>query len=552
MWIADDLKDGGVASRCGRPVVLALTLTVQSQRRQPSRLFPCHHTRMVDTRQPAAHRKSLSFLSSFRLFRSGPSPPRSPTAFLARGHAAGTLGNPPSPLSTTSPPLSPTSLFSHQDSSLLASSPLSANFSDPGTSPPSVPPKTYFPTHRMKLARKVRKFSRIAAADDHPQGRRIGDMLEDPYSLMTMPPAVVSSPSSSPSRSTFTTESHLQLPSSSLKRAATMRSSTDVPAQGAQGIQRARSLAALQPKLTVSHSPSPRRSPVSPIIFARPNGSHSSLSETSSALYSESRVPSRSPSLLRSEIKEVDDESPFSEAPAADAVSGSGAHSPGAQGDDVYLQHAMGSNSTTSLAERASGSQTSAQRGNSSSSGAPRVRLRPASPPPAASSSRAPSPSPTPHLLPRSPSLSRLATAPPSRSPSPTPSSYPSAIPTHLRDAERSRIDLPLRTASLRRVMRPRTPTKRRLSLDLRSFSPEPVKGAKLKKGKSALVSSSKKSAEEERKRSTDEMEDALDDETLRVTGSLSDKERALYLKRTRKILQVRLYSCLRHLYVGR
>ncbi|EED77249.1 predicted protein, partial [Postia placenta Mad-698-R] len=280
----------------------------------------------------------------------------------------------------------------------------------------------------MKLARKVRKFSRIAAADDHPQGRRIGDMLEDPYSLMTMPPAVVSSPSSSPSRSTFT-ESHLQLPSSSLKRAATMRSSTDVPAQGAQGIQRA-------------------RSPVSPIIFARPNGSHSSLSETSSALYSESRVPSRSPSLLRSEIKEVDDESPFSEAPTADAVSGSGAHSSGAQGDDV-------------------------------------------------------------------------------------------AIPTHLRDAERSRIDLPLRTASLRRVMRPRTPTKRRLSLDLRSFSPEPVKGAKLKKGKSALVSSSKKSAEEERKRSTDEMEDALDDETLRVAGSLSDKERALYLKRTRKILQL-------------
>lgn len=87
--------------------------------------------------------------------------------------------------------------------------------------------------------------------------------------------------------------------------------------------------------------------------------------------------------------------------------------------------------------------------------------------------------------------------------------------------------------------MRPRTPTKRRLSLDLRSFSPEPVKGAKLKKGKSALVSSSKKSAEEERKRSTDEMEDALDDETLRVAGSLSDKERALYLKRTRKILQL-------------
>ncbi|KAI0936230.1 hypothetical protein AcV5_004421 [Taiwanofungus camphoratus] len=458
-----------------------------------------------------SHRKTFSLISSV-----SSKPPilsrklTSKRGRVSREHEA-VVNVPRSPTPLRNPAASATSFSSlvQSDPSLLPS-PTHSDYSDRGTSPT--------PRHharvKMSIMRKVRKFSRILSevpdsVDESASERRLGDMLEDP--LATMSPVLLSP---SPSETSFPDTSN----SGILKRSATVGFSAGQALQNTS-VHRARSIASLQPALAIPPPASmPRSSPISPILFAWPEGVSS---ESSSVLYSDSLVPSKAPSIIYSEP--VLDDSPLSDAPTHNPIGDNRAVSP--ESKPISRDRCDSSGSSPRKPQQSPRPIKPPPRAHlmrkHSDAALPEALLRAAPPAsrPSSRGSRAAStaPPPSPRLLPP---------------PSPEPRRrIPSPVPGHLIDS----VALPRRTSSLRRIKGTRPPAKRRLSLDLRAFAAEPTKGATLRKSRSLWMA---KRAPEERV--LEETAEAwVDGETARLGEPMSEKQRALNVRRAKKMMQV-------------
>ncbi|KAH9835648.1 uncharacterized protein C8Q71DRAFT_908084 [Rhodofomes roseus] len=436
----------------------------------------------VNTPARNSHRKTFSFLSS-SWFTS--KPPLQPAAQHPTDSARDERRVDRTP--TPAPPAASTRSRDTDDTSYPRTphSPLSAHFLLPKPS-----------LQNMRLARKVKKLNRDA--DDKSKSKqrpRVGDMLEDPYSLMTMSPGLLIPPSPSPSTTSFLDSEPRPR---SLKRSATVGNQPSGHATGQSvGVQRARSIAALPSSLAPPdpHIAEPGERSLSPVIFAPREETSQPPSETSSALYSESLVPSKAPSLIE---EEEEPPSPVSEVPTT-AVS----------------------QRFRNISSDGTGEKSHARLASSTSSLSKATR---------ASKDRAPA-DVSPHQQEPSGSSSSSQQAPPlirRRSPSPR------AIPVFDGDLLTNPSQ---RSLSLRRAQTSRS--SRRLSLDLRNLSPEPFKGgpSRLKKSRSALATSSKRTL---RPDAADELVDSyLSQSADEVEEPVDEKQHALNVRRAKKMMQL-------------
>ncbi|TFY52344.1 hypothetical protein EVJ58_g10070 [Rhodofomes roseus] len=436
----------------------------------------------VNTPARNSHRKTFSFLSS-SWFTS--KPPLQPAAQHPTDSARDERRVDRTP--TPAPPAASTRSRDTDDTSYSRTphSPLSAHFLLPKPS-----------LQNMRLARKVKKLNRDA--DDKSKSKqrpRVGDMLEDPYSLMTMSPGLLIPPSPSPSTTSFLDSEPRPR---SLKRSATVGNQPSGHATGQSvGVQRARSIAALPSSLAPPdpHIAEPGERSLSPVIFAPREETSQPPSETSSALYSESLVPSKAPSLIE---EEEEPPSPVSEVPTT-AVS----------------------QRFRNISSDGTGEKSHARLASSTSSLSKATR---------ASKDRAPA-DVSPYQQEPSGSSSSSQQAPPlirRRSPSPR------AIPVFDGDLL---TNPPQRSLSLRRAQTSRS--SRRLSLDLRNLSPEPFKGgpSRLKKSRSALATSSKRTL---RPDAADELVDSyLSQSADEVEEPVDEKQHALNVRRAKKMMQL-------------
>lgn len=400
---------------------------------------------------------------------------------------------------------SPTSTAPPADPSHTKEASSPASIPSPSTSSSILSPKPNIQRQGMKLARKVKKLAREGSENDKPkQRRRVGDMLEDPYSLMTMSPGLLTAPpatsipSPSPSQTSFADSEHN---AGSLKRSATIGNQPKSLSAGAS-VQRARSIGvfpsgpSLLPPINID---SGERS-LSPVVFAPREETSQPPSETSSAFYSESLVPSKAPSLIQEE-EEVD--SPVSEVP------------------------------TTAVSQRfrnvSSDGKSHARLASSASSLGKAAKLLGAAQDPNADDAIQSS-----HLQQPSASSSSSQLAPPlirRRSPSPHGIS--------LREGDLLTTP-PQRTMSLRRAQVGRPASRRRLSLDLRNLSPEPFKAgpARLKKSRSALASMRR----EPKPDAADELVDSYLNEDNGQGEPVDEKQHAMNVRRAKKMMQVSAY----------
>lgn len=386
-----------------------------------------------------------------------------------------------------------------------ASSP--SNIPSPSTSSSILSPKPKFQRHGMKLTRKVRQLVREGSENQKPkQRKRVGDVLQDPYSLMTIAPSLLSAPpptslpSPSPSQTSFAESEHN---AGSLRRSATI-GNQPTSSSASASMQRARSIGAfpsgpsLAPHLKVEFG---ERS-LSPVVFAPREETSQPMSETSSAFYSESLNPSKAPSLIQ---EEEGVESPVSEVPTTavsqrfrNVSSDSKSHarvasSASSQGKAAKLLGAAQDLHPEDAMPSAHLQQPSASSSSSSQLQPPVIRRR----------------SPSPHGV----SLREgdLLTTPPQR------------------------------TMSLRRAQAGRPASQRRLSLDLRNLSPEPFKAggpARLKKSRSALASMRR----EPKPDAADELVNSYLNEGSGQEEPVDEKQHAQNVRRAKKMMQVSVY----------
>ncbi|KZT74715.1 hypothetical protein DAEQUDRAFT_760739 [Daedalea quercina L-15889] len=373
--------------------------------------------------------------------------------------------------------------------------------SPPASSSHLLPPKA---SHSMRLARKVKNFGRDSGDNAKPakpkqRSRVIGDMLEDPYSLMTMSPQMLVAPSPSQSSTSFIEPRHT---AGSLRRSATIGNQANgLPLSQSGAVQRARSVGAF-PSLGPPANPHSGERNLSPVVFAPREETSQPPSETSSAFYSESLVPSKPPSLI-----EEEEESPVSEVPTTAVSRHLRNISSGSNGGKSHARVASSASSLSKAARILGPSQDTL----------PEVVLLPASPHPQEPSGSSTSSQHAPPIIRR-------------RSPSPSPS----------RDIAILEGDLltnpPQRTMSLRRAQVPRA-SQRRLSLDLRTLSPEPFKTgpARLKKSRSASAGSRRSL----RPDAADELVDSYLEEDSGQGEPVDAKQHALDVRRAKKMVQL-------------
>ncbi|PCH33555.1 hypothetical protein WOLCODRAFT_135187 [Wolfiporia cocos MD-104 SS10] len=473
--------------------------------------------------QRETHRKAFSFVpASWFSFRStsAPSQPpvRSKSARVARDYEPKTsVTDSYAPLHT-SPELSIADLSSSNHYSFIESAVRSPSSPEAVPGAPPTPPKVYIPADRMNLARKVKKLSRVIVPSDI---ERVPGQ-DDPYTYISPSPSILSSsssPSPSPSKVSFADAQKKML-----KRSATLNNSRTALTPHSVKVQRTRSFA--NPRLAVPPSPS-KRNTISPIIFAHPEESSSqSDSEPGSAVYSGSTSPAKASSLAHSDIEELEEPPPLTEAstsgtpspvlaPTTEGENGDkGDRSPAAsifdpEPDPQELQQRRAAKLVNQLGDDVP----------------PDVLLRATSPPPTPAG-----PSlvflPPPHTMP-------VVQQPTSASASPCPANIP--LPPDIPDDALLAPVLPRRSTSLRRIKASRPPAKRRLSLDIRALSPEPAKGARLKKGRSVMVTKKSLDASPPHVRDAEEL---LREED-RLGEPMSDKQRALNVRRARKMMQL-------------
>ncbi|KZT06872.1 uncharacterized protein LAESUDRAFT_759042 [Laetiporus sulphureus 93-53] len=518
-----------VVPRAGSPILAAAPHSEPQCAPIDSAAVPAHHSlnishqpctsdcphqrptsRMVPSSPRSPHRKTFSAFLPSSWFANAPPPPHSPP--------------PPKPAprrSRTDPAVvgpevgvSVSPSLASSVSSILYSPQPSSPFSTAGVPPPRIPKSIHIPRDKMKLARKVKKLSRIAIGDEPPSpgGRQLADMLEDPYSLTIMSPILLAS--SSPAAST-TTFSETQSQKGSLKRSNTFNTRPAPPVPPlppSASIHRAHSLAALQSKLVIPAAPpKARMSPISPVVFARPDEDGS---QTSSAFYSDSNIPSKAPSIIR----EVD-ESPVTERPRSKATR---------RPSTAPAETGSSSRDPSSL------SAPITEESLAPSTGKPTVKLihNPSdAPPPLLLNAPPPRPSRTMSPLPTSLHLkaTHSSSLPNRRTPSP--------LPRNLFDSDSGGGAVPKRSASLRAKVPRSKVARRRLSLDLRMLTPEPTRGAKLRKNKTTLVT--KRALEELVKEEGEDAERGEADGFSRMGEPMSDKQRAMNLRRARKMMQL-------------
>ena len=438
-----------------------------------------------------SHRKTFSFLPSSWFAPKLPLQPAGQRSTDSVPHVSRVEKS----LTSTAPQADP----SHPKE---ASSP--ASIPSPSTSSSLLSPKPHIQRQGMKLARKVKKLAREGSENDKPkQRRRVGDMLEDPYSLMTMSPGLLTAPpaasvpSPSPSQTSFAESEHH---AGSLRRSATIGNQPKSLSAGAS-IQRARSIGVFQsgpPTLAPFSATEFGERSLSPVVFAPREETSQPQSETSSAFYSESLIPSKAPSLIQ---EEEEAESPLSDVP------------------------------TTAASQRfrnvSSDSKSHARLASSASSLAKAAKLLGAAQDPHIEDGI---PSHHPRQEPSASSSSSQLAPPLIRRRSPSPHGI------SLREGDLLTTP-PQRTMSLRRAQGGRPASRRRLSLDLRTLSPEPFKAgpARVKKRGSALASVKRETKPD----TADELVDSYLDEDSGKGEPVDEKEHALNVRRAKKMMQV-------------
>lgn len=412
-----------------------------------------------------SHRKTLSFLPSSWFV------PKLPLQPAGQRSVDSVL---PQDSSHTKEPSNPTNIPSPSTSSFISSS------------------KPKIQQQGMKLVRKVKKPAREDSEDGiAKQQRRIGDILEDAYSLTTVIPSLLSSPLAtslppSHSQTSFTDNT------GSLRRSASTGNQLKSFSTSA-GVQRTRSVAVFSsgPSPTPPATAESSGRDQSPLVFAPREETSQPQSETSSAFYSESLNPSKSPSLNQEEGAG----SSISEVP------------------------------TPAVSQRL----RSVSPGSKSQARAKTARL-----PREAQDLNVEEVIPSPPLQQLSASSSSSQLAPPliqRRSPSPH---GVSLLEGDLLTTP------PKRTMSLRRAQVARPSTQRRLSLDLRTLSPESFKAgpARLKKSRSALTSMRRVAKPD----LVDELVDSYFNEDSEQREPVDEKQHALNVRRAKKMMQVSVF----------
>ncbi|GBE78378.1 hypothetical protein BKA93DRAFT_621293 [Sparassis latifolia] len=421
---------------------------------------------------------------------------------LSKDNEASLISSPPT---RTRPPSGSVSSYSSH-------TPLLAIPTCVAPSEPAVPPTTnaFAPSDKMKFMRKVRKLSRVLG--EVPVAVGIDESFsESDTHIETISEDPVSSKSNSP----LPSPTKLGFPSrQSLKRSATLGHLPTLDTPGtltvrATSVQRIRSMASMRPSLAIPTAVShPKHSPLSPIVFSLPDGSHS---ESSSPLYSESLAPSV--------VLDIEIETPIVDIPTAAHVRDSSPR------PCKSRRNSTASSVLVPGSEQLQPTRAAKLTRHLGDSVPPDVLLRAASPAP-----RPPSPS--------------------SATPTPPVSALPTVSPILDSNA------LPCRTTSLRRGKGSgRTDAKRRLSLDLRAFAdmvvPAPLRSpgspgnnsessrpgrATLKKTRSAWLAANVVQEESELDAQAG---DARNSDELGLGEPMSDKQRAMAVKRTRKMVQL-------------
>ncbi|CCM00933.1 uncharacterized protein FIBRA_02980 [Fibroporia radiculosa] len=423
--------------------------------------------------------KSFSFLLPF-----WPRPPPPP---------------PPTPLPTVAKAPPAAHILLNSQAPPLSSSPVSP--SDPAPHSHSA---------NMKLGRKARKPSRIGISNT-------SRLSEDPHTLMAAPSPFLS-PSPSPSATSFADSQHSSHSLSgkiSLKRSLTAGGSA-VVSTIATAVERARPPTSLSRR--PSTSPATSASPSSPIRFAHPDQDSPTLSDADRGVDGD-YISTAELTLCHPNTPEADDRPPAIETPVSSTFGRTSGpeklqldHSPEFSSTliniDKQLQHIFDDDC------RAPSSPADASHVTSPPSSAPSPRPLPSPPPPFP--------------------LVKLSSPNPSSSSLLSPSTISRLMPTVVSKDSLER-PLPQRSASLRNKS-PATFTKRRLSLDIRTLSAESGKGARLRKGRSILLARKVSAGTFD---GDDQGADARDADRLGLGAPMSDKQRALNVKRAKKMMQL-------------